>query len=73
MLVVITFAISWPDIRVKHCAYGHCIAMLLNPCSVTTVSLKYSLTVARHAIVVVAVSSTVHCPTNYKIITYYLK
>jgi hypothetical protein len=28
---------------------------------------KYSLTAARHATVVVAVPSTVHCPVNYKI------
>jgi hypothetical protein len=52
---------------VKHCAYGHSVATLLNPCGVTTVSHKYSLTVARHATVVVAVPSTVHHPANYKI------
>jgi hypothetical protein len=46
---------------VKHCAYGHSVATLLNPRGVTTV-----LTVARHATVVVAVPSTVHYPANYK-------
>jgi hypothetical protein len=53
--------------RVKHCAYGHSVATLLNPHHVTTVSHKYTLTAARHATVVVAVPSTVHCPANYKI------
>jgi hypothetical protein len=53
--------------RVKNCAYGHNVATLLNPRGVITVSQKYSLTVARHATVVVAVPSTVHCPANYKI------
>jgi hypothetical protein len=38
-----------------------------------TVSHKYSLLVARHAIVVVAVPSTVHYPTNYKLKIYYLR
>jgi hypothetical protein len=56
-----------PDIRGKHRTYDHSIAALLNPCSVTTVSHKYSLIVARHATVVVAVPSTVHYPANYKI------
>jgi hypothetical protein len=56
----------------KHCAYGHCVATLLNPRGVTTVSHKYSLTVARHATVAVAVPSTVHYPANYKIKIYYL-
>jgi hypothetical protein len=51
--------------RIKDRSYGHSVATLLNPCGVATVSLKYSLTVARH--VVVAVPSTVHCPDNYKI------
>jgi hypothetical protein len=55
-----------PDIRVKSCAHGHSFATLLNTCGVTKVSLKYSLTVARHATVVVAVPSTVHYPANYK-------
>jgi hypothetical protein len=40
---------------------------------VTTVSHKYSLTVARHATVVVAVPSTVHYPANYKIKVYYFR
>jgi hypothetical protein len=57
--------ISHPDIRVKHCAYGHSVATLLNPRGVATVSYKYSLTVATH--VLVAVSPAVHCSGNYKI------
>jgi hypothetical protein len=52
------------------CAYGHSIATLLNPRGVSTVAHKYSLTVARHATMVVAVPSTVHYPTNYKIKRY---
>jgi hypothetical protein len=52
--------------RVKHCAYGHSVATLLNPRGVTTVSHKYGLTFARHATVVVAVPSTVYYPFNYK-------
>jgi hypothetical protein len=59
--------ISHPDIRVKHCACVHSVATLLNPRGVATVSHKYSLTVARHATVVVAVPSTVHHPVHYKI------
>jgi hypothetical protein len=62
--------ISQPDIRVKYYAYGHSVATLLNPGGVTTVSHKYSLTVARHAAVVVAVPSTAHYPFNYKIKIY---
>jgi hypothetical protein len=38
---------------------------MLNPRSVTTVSHKYSLTVARHATMGMAVTSTVHCSDNY--------
>jgi hypothetical protein len=53
--------------RVKHCAYGHSVATLLNPRGVATVYHKYSVTVARYATVVVAVPSTVHYPANYKI------
>jgi hypothetical protein len=60
-------AIGHPDMRVKHCTYGHSVATLLNPRGVTTVSHKYSPTVTIHATVVVAVPSTVHCPANYKI------
>jgi hypothetical protein len=56
----------------KHCTYGHSVATLQNPRGVTTVHQKYSVTVARHAIVVVAVPFTVHYPTNYKIKIYYL-
>jgi hypothetical protein len=56
-----------PEMRVKYCAYGHSVETLLTPRGVTTVSHKYSLTVTRHAIVVVAVPSTVHYPANYKI------
>jgi hypothetical protein len=48
-------AISHPDMRVKHCAYGHSVITPLNSCGVATVSHKYTLTVARHATVVVAV------------------
>jgi hypothetical protein len=55
----------------EHCAYVHSVATQLNPRGATTVSHKYSLTVAIHATVVVAVPSTVHCPSNYKI--YYLR
>jgi hypothetical protein len=57
----------YPDIRVKHYAYGHSVATLLNPRGVATVSHKYSLTAARHATVVVAVPSTVQHPANYNI------
>jgi hypothetical protein len=66
-------AIKYPDIKMKHCAYGHSVATLLNPCGVTTVSHRYSLTVARHTTVVVAVPSTVHYPANYKMKIYYFK
>jgi hypothetical protein len=44
-----------------------CYNSFLQVQSVTTVSYKYSLTAARHATVVVAVTSTVHYPANYKI------
>jgi hypothetical protein len=60
-------------LNVKHCVYVHSVATLLNPRGVTTVSHKYSLTVARHATVVVAVPYTVHCPSNYKIKMYYFR
>jgi hypothetical protein len=53
--------------------YGYSVATLLKPRGVATISHKYSLTVARHATVVVAVPSTVHYPTNYEIIIYYLR
>jgi hypothetical protein len=59
--------------RVKHCAYDHSVATVLNPRGVATFSHTYSLTVARHATVVVAVSSIVHYPSNYKIKIYYLR
>jgi hypothetical protein len=49
------FATRHPDMRVKHYAYGHSVATLLNPLGVTTVSHKYSLPLARHATVVVAI------------------
>jgi hypothetical protein len=71
--MISTITISQPDIRVKHCAYGHSVATLLNPQSVTTVSYKYSLTFASHATVVVAVPPTVHYPANYKIKIYYFR
>jgi hypothetical protein len=51
---------------VKHCAYSHSVATLLNPRAVITVSHKNSLTVAIYATVVVVVPSTVHYPANYK-------
>jgi hypothetical protein len=59
--------------RVKHCAYGHSVATVLNPRGVTTVSHNYSLTVARQATMVVALPSIVHYPSNYKIKIYYLR
>jgi hypothetical protein len=59
--------------RVKHCAYGHSVATLLNPRGVATVSHNYSLAVARHITVIVAVPSIVHHPTNYKIKIYYFR
>jgi hypothetical protein len=65
--------ISHPDIRVKHCAYGHSVVTLLNPRVITAVSHKHSLIVAIHATVVVAVSSTAEYPANYKIKIYYFK
>jgi hypothetical protein len=64
--------IRHPDIRVKHCAYGHSVATLLNPRGVTTVYHKYGLTVTRRATVLVAVPSTVHYPANYKMKIFYL-
>jgi hypothetical protein len=51
--------------RVKHCAYGHSVATLINPRGVAAVTHKHSLTVARHATVAVAVPTTVHYPANY--------
>jgi hypothetical protein len=39
----------------------------------TTVSHKLSLTAARHAIMAVAVPSTIYYPANYKIKIYYLR
>jgi hypothetical protein len=58
---------------VKHCANGHSVATLINPCGVTAVYHKYSLTVARHVTVVVAVLSIIHYPANYKIKIYYFR
>jgi hypothetical protein len=49
---------------VKHCAYGHSVATLLNTRGVTTVSHKYSLTVAIYATMVVIVPSIVNYPAN---------
>jgi hypothetical protein len=57
-------AIRHPDIKVKHCAYGHSVATLLNPRDVATVSHKYSLTVA---------APTVRYPAIYKVKIYYLR
>jgi hypothetical protein len=56
--------------RVKHYAYGHSVATLLNPRGVATVSYTYSLTLARLAAVVVAVPFTVHHPANNNINIY---
>jgi hypothetical protein len=53
--------------RMKRCAYGHSVVTLLNPRGVTRVSHKYSLTVARHVTVVVAVPSTVYYPDDYEV------
>jgi hypothetical protein len=58
---------------VKHYTYGHSVATLLNPRGVTTVSHKYSVTVAKYATVVVAVPSTIHYAIKYKIKIYYLR
>jgi hypothetical protein len=69
LLILTTGHTEHPDIRVKHCAYDHSVATVQNPRDVTIVSHKYSLTVARHATVVVAVPCTVHYPANYKIKT----
>jgi hypothetical protein len=65
--------IRHPDIRVKHCIYGHSVATLLNPRGVATVPHKYSLTVARHEAVVVAVPFTVRYPSNNKTEIYNLR
>jgi hypothetical protein len=56
-----------PDVTMKHCAYGDNVATLLNPRGVTTVSHKFSTTIATHATEVVAVPCTVHHPGNYNI------
>jgi hypothetical protein len=68
-----TIVIRNPDIRVKYCAYGHSAATLLNPCGVTTVSHKYSLTAAKHATVIVTVPSTLYYQINYDIKVYCLR
>jgi hypothetical protein len=73
LVTVLSDPIRQPDIIVKHCAYGHSVATMLNTCGVTTASHKYSITVASHATVVVAVPSTVQYPLNYKIRIYYLR
>jgi hypothetical protein len=70
-LLPVESSISHPHIRVKHCAYGHSVATLLNPLGGKTVSHEYSLTVARYATVVVAVPSTVRYPANYRIKIYH--
>jgi hypothetical protein len=67
------YVVRRPDIRVKYCTYVHSVTTPLNPRGVTTVSHKYSLTVARHVTVVVAVPSAVHHPANYKLKIYYLR
>jgi hypothetical protein len=66
-------AIGRRDIRVKHCAYGHIVATLLNARGVAKLSHNYSLTAARHATVVVAVPSIVQYPTNHKIKIYNIR
>jgi hypothetical protein len=71
-LIALNKTISHPDIRLKQCAYGHGVATLLNPRGVT-ISHKSSLTVARHAAVVVAVPSTLHYTANYKIKIHYFR
>jgi hypothetical protein len=58
--------------RVKCCAYVCSVETLLNPCSVATVSYKYSLKAARQT-VIVAVPCTVRYPANYKIKVYYFR
>jgi hypothetical protein len=65
-------SISHPDIKVKHCAYGHSVVTRLNPRGVTF-SHKYNLAAAKHATVVLAVPSTVYYPANYKIRIYYFR
>jgi hypothetical protein len=52
------------------------MATVLQHCQtyiITTVFHKYSLTVARHAAVVVAVPSTVHRPANHKVKVFYFR
>jgi hypothetical protein len=61
--VDVSESIRHPGMVVKHCAYGHSVATLLNPCGVTTVSHKRSPL----ATVVVAIPSTIHYPANYEI------
>jgi hypothetical protein len=53
-------AVSHPVIRMKHYAYGHSIATLINPRSGKKITHKHSLTV-------VAVPSTLYYPSNYKV------
>jgi hypothetical protein len=54
--------------EVKHYAYGHSVATLLNPPGVTKFSHSYRLVT-----VVMDVPFTIHYHANYKIKTYYLR
>lgn len=58
--------ISHPDVKVNNCAYGHSVAILLNPRGVATAAHKYSVTVGRHTMLVVA-APTSHYLAYYKI------
>jgi hypothetical protein len=71
--LLIIGSISHPHIRVKHCTYGYSVATLLDPLGGTTLFHEYSLTVERHATVVVAVPSTVRYPANYGIKIHYFR
>jgi hypothetical protein len=55
-----------PEMRVKHCAYGHSVGTLLNPRGVTSFPQEQLHSCKTAATVVEAVPSTVHYPANYK-------
>jgi hypothetical protein len=61
---------GFPGTTVKHCAYGHSVATLLNPRGVKAVYHRQS---DMRNCVVVAVPSNVHSPANYKTQIYYLR
>jgi hypothetical protein len=76
------YTVSHPGMRVQHWAYGHGVTTMLNPRGVTTMlnprgvtthSQKYSLTVASHGTLVLAVHSTVQHSVNFKIKTCCLR